>query len=76
MLRGPLGNSKYKPKFSGHDTFPFRYAWLSKFVHYIEDGNIKKIKEFEQNKLDTIADFGVGLNMVKKCIQWIVQQRN
>ena len=22
MLRGPLGNNKYKPKFSGHDTFP------------------------------------------------------
>ena len=45
MLRGPLGNNKYKPKFSGHDTFPFRYAWLTKFVHYIEDGNLKKIKE-------------------------------
>ena len=72
MLRGPLGNSKYKPKFSGHDTFPFRFAWLTKIVHYIEDGNIKKIKEFEQNKLDTIADFGVGLNMVKSIRHWSI----
>ena len=72
MLRGPLGHNKYKPKFSGHDTFPFRYAWLTKFVHYIEDGNIKKIKEFEQNKLTTIADFGVGLNMVKSIRHWSI----
>ena len=48
MLRGPLGNNKYKPKFSGHDTFPFRYAWLTKLVHYLEDGNKKKIKEILQ----------------------------
>ena len=72
MLRGPLGNNKYKPKFSGHDTFPFRYAWLTKFVHYIEDGNLKKIKEFEQNKLSTIADFGIGLNMVKSIRHWSI----
>ena len=72
MLRGPLGNNKYKPKFSGHDTFPFRYAWLTKFVHYIEEGNIKKIKEFEQNKLSTIADFGIGLNMVKSIRHWSI----
>ena len=52
MLRGPLGQNKYKPKFSGHDTFPFRYAWLTKFIHYVEDGNIKKIKEFEKKYPD------------------------
>ena len=45
MLRGPLGKAKYKPKFSGHDTFPFRYAWLTKIAHYLEDGDLKKIKE-------------------------------
>jgi len=72
MLRGPLGQNKYKPKFSGHDTFPFRYAWLTKFIHYVEDGNVKKIKEFEQNKLTTIADFGVGLNMVKSIRHWSI----
>ena len=49
MLRGPLGINKYKPKFSGHDTFPFRYAWLTKLVRYLEDGNIKKIKERKEN---------------------------
>ena len=75
MLRGPLGNNKYKPKFSGHDTFPFRYAWLTKLVHYLEDGNKKKIKEFEQNKLKTISDFGVGLNMVKSIRHWSIATR-
>ena len=47
MLRGPLGQEKYKPKFSGHDTFPFRYAWLTKIVHYLERGNVKKVVEEE-----------------------------
>jgi len=70
MLRGPLGQEKYKPKFSGHDTFPFRYAWLTKIVHYLEWGNVKKIKEFEKNKLSTMVDFGVGLNMVKSIRHW------
>ena len=70
MLRGPLGQEKYKPKFSGHDTFPFRYAWLTKIVHYLEQGNVKKIKEFEKNRLSTMVDFGVGLNMVKSIRHW------
>ena len=54
MLRGPLGINKYKPKFSGHDTFPFRYAWLTKLVHYLEDGNIKKIKERSQEMKEQV----------------------
>ena len=67
MLRGPLGNNKYKPKFSGHDTFPFRYAWLTKLVHYLEDGNKKKIKEFEQNKLKTISEaMGIKVAAIKQ----------
>ena len=49
MLRGPLGNNNYKPKFSGHDTFPFRFTWLPKLVNYIEDGKSKIIKESEKN---------------------------
>ena len=70
MLRGPLGKAKYRPKFSGHDTFPFRYAWLTKIVHYLEEGDIKKIKEFERYKLQTMSEFGVGLNMVKSMRHW------
>ncbi len=70
MLRGPLGKAKYKPKFSGHDTFPFRYAWLTKIAHYLENGDISKIKEFEKNKLQTMSEFGVGLNMVKSMRHW------
>tara|TARA_B100000579_G_scaffold68296_1_gene51286 strand:- start:263 stop:1183 length:921 start_codon:yes stop_codon:yes gene_type:complete len=70
MLRGPLGKAKYKPKFSGHDTFPFRYAWLTKIAHYLEDGCLKKIKEFDRYKLETMSEFGVGLNMVKSLRHW------
>ena len=72
MLRGPLGNNKYKPKFSGHDTFPFRYAWLTKLVHYLEDRKKKKIKEFEENKLKNITDIGLKINMVKTIRQWSI----
>ena len=72
MLRGPLGNSSYKPKFSGHDTFPFRYAWLTKLVNYLEDGKAKIIKESDKKRLETITDFGVGLNMVKSIKHWSV----
>ena len=70
MLRGPLGNSKYKPKFSGHDTFPFRYAWLTKLVNYLEEGKRNIIKESDKKRLETISDFGVGLNMVKSIKHW------
>jgi len=70
MLRGPLGKTKYKPKFSGHDTFPFRYAWLTKVAQFLEDGDLKKIKEFEKYKLQTMSEFGVGLNMVKSMRHW------
>ena len=75
MLRGPLGQEKYKPKFSGHDTFPFRYAWLTKIVHYLETGNVKKIKEFEKNILNTMVDLGVGINMVKSIRHWSVMTK-
>ena len=72
MLRGPLGNSKYRPKFSGHDTFPFRYAWLTKLVNYLEIGKAKIIKESDKKRLETISDFGVGLNMVKSIKHWAI----
>ena len=57
MLRGPLGNTKYKPKFSGHDTFPFRYAWLTKLVNYLEDGKAKTIKESDKKIVPIFKDF-------------------
>ena len=72
MLRGPLGNSKYRPKFSGHDTFPFRYAWLTKLVNYLEEGKAQIIKDSEKKRLETITDFGVGLNMVKSIKHWSI----
>ena len=30
----------------------------------------KKVKEFEQNKLDNIVNFGMGMNMVKSMRHW------
>ena len=70
MLRGPLGEKNYKPKFSGHDTFPFRYQWLTKLAFYLNNNGPKIVKEFEKNRESNIVNFGVGLNMVKSLRHW------
>jgi hypothetical protein len=41
----------------------------------LERGNVKKIKEFEKNKLNAMVDFGVGLNMVKSIRHWSVMTK-
>ena len=41
MLTGPL--QKLKPSFSGHETFPMRYGWLTKIMDFFnpdQDRNI------------------------------------
>ena len=37
MLRGRLYESDYKPKLSGHETFPLRYGWLKKAFDAVSD---------------------------------------
>ena len=37
MLRGRLYENDYKPKLSGHETFPLRYGWLKKALDAVSD---------------------------------------
>ena len=56
-----------KPRFSGHETFPFRYPWMNKVVQgVIDDQGI--FINIEQAMLK----FGVGKNMVAAMRHWAV----
>ena len=71
MNRGPLFRPDYKPKFSGHQTFPMRYGWLKKAY----DRVIETEDDDSGNKLlcwgeDAIARYGVGKNMVASIRHW------
>jgi hypothetical protein len=68
-MRGPLANADYRPRFSGHETFPLRHGWLKKSYDAVTE------KGDEANKsifLDdgAIARFGVGKNMVASMRHW------
>ena len=78
MLTGPL--QKLKPSFSGHETFPMRYGWLTKIMDFFnpdQDRNtlIDKYAIFGRsadkiNIADLVANFGVGKNMVYSMKFW------
>jgi hypothetical protein len=70
MARGPLYQKKYRPQFSGHETFPLRYGWLKKVYD-----RVAETENEAQNKSacwgdDAIAIFGVGKNMVASMRHW------
>jgi hypothetical protein len=50
--------------FSGHDTFPFRYAWLKKGVDAVSTDPAVFARE------DAITVLGVGKNMVRSIRHW------
>lgn len=50
--------------FSGHETFPFRYAWMKKGVDAVEANP----KVFASD--DAMSDLGVGKNMVRSIRHW------
>ena len=57
-------NGKRKFKFSGHQTFAFRYGWLEKGVQgIIGDANLF----FRE---DALVELGVGKNMVESIRHW------
>lgn len=54
-----------KASFSGHETFPFRYAWLKKGVDAIAaDPN------FFSDEEAAMVELGVGKNMVRSIKHW------
>ena len=76
MLRGRLYEDDYKPKLSGHETFPLRYGWLKKAfdaVSVAEDSGHDRSVFLAD---DAIARFGVGKNMVASIRHWAVVNRS
>ena len=70
MLRGRLYEDDYKPKLSGHETFPLRYGWLKKAFEAVsaaEDSVLDRSVFLAEN---AIARFGVGKNMVASIRHW------
>jgi len=53
-------------KFSGHDSFTFRYTWFPKAVRAIKDNN-----RIFSNIDDAIVKLGIGKNMVRSISFWI-----
>jgi hypothetical protein len=56
--------SPIKYSFSGHETFPFRYAWLPKGVRRVQKFPDLFVRE------DAIVILGVGKNMVRSIRHW------
>jgi len=54
------------PRFSGHETFPFRYAWLPKAF-----GALQRNPEIFTNEENAIVELGVGKNMVRAIKFWV-----
>jgi Protein of unknown function (DUF4007) len=53
-------------RFSGHETFPLRYAWLPKAVRAISD-NSKAFADEEE----AMVELGLGKNMVRSLRFWV-----
>lgn len=53
-------------RFSGHESFPLRYAWLPKAVHAISDNP----KVFA-NEEEAMVELGLGKNMVRALRFWV-----
>jgi len=72
MLRGPLYEDEYRPKLSGHETFPLRYGWLKKAFDAVATGTERAGGKSIFLADDAIARFGVGRNMVASMRHWAV----
>ena len=69
MIRGLLASPKYRPQFSGHETFPLRQLWLRKAYVAVSRHGLHAPKGVFGDD-DAIARFGVGKNMVSAIRHW------
>ena len=70
MRRGPLYRDDYRPRLSGHETFPLRYGWLKKALDAVEESEDPASARSVFLADDAIARFGVGKNMVASMRHW------
>ncbi|WP_170394279.1 DUF4007 family protein [Ruegeria arenilitoris] len=68
MEYNTIQTSRYKPQFSGHDSFSLRHGWLEKAYEAVSENGLNRPKIF--NEEDNIAQFGVGRNMVTAIRFW------
>lgn len=69
MRSNPSAKTNMPVSFSGHETFPFRYAWLKKGVDAIAKDPIFFSLE------RAMIDLGVGKNMVSSIRHWCLAAR-
>lgn len=58
-----------KAKFTGHDTFPLRHGWLFKAFNVIKNNGLLTTTD-QNHAMCTIAQLGVGKNMVNAIKYW------
>ena len=63
-----ISKQKFKPSFSGHQTFPFRYTWLKKGYDAVKDAVRDDVNVFANDNATSIL--GVGKNMVQSIRHW------
>ena len=69
-MRGQLYDADYKPRLSGHETFPLRYGWLKKAYDAVGDARGADGSRSVFADDGAIAQFGVGKNMVRSMRHW------
>ena len=69
LLSVPPQPSRLQEIFSGHETFPFRYAWLKKGF----DGLLRRPDVFGSD--DAMVELGVGKNRVRSIRHWCLATR-
>ena len=71
-MRGQLYEPDYRPRLSGHETFPLRYGWLKKAYDAVEGAACSDTKRTVFADTGAIAHFGVGKNMVGSMRHWAI----
>ena len=69
-MRGQLYDPDYKPRLSGHETFPLRYGWLKKAYDAVRDAGGLNDNRSVFADAGAIGQFGVGKNMVRSMRHW------
>ena len=71
MARSIIDSSEEKLHFAGHETFPLRYGWLKKaYDAVVKEGQQGEVAGSIFNDEKSIAEFGVGRNMVLSMKYW------
>jgi len=73
MARSLIDESGDKLHFAGHETFPLRYGWLKKaYDAVVLEGQRGEVPGSIFNDEKSIAEFGVGRNMVLSMKYWAI----